>query len=78
METPGDSLSFNHGGLGCGSGGKGQEEFYHSNHGFLELHDSGDRQHLNNQNFGGEGCHNVPNIILTGEIWANTSAITPL
>ncbi|XP_014016624.2 CREB-regulated transcription coactivator 1 isoform X2 [Salmo salar] len=67
METPGDSLSFNHGGLGCGSGGKGQEEFYHSNHGFLELHDSGDRQHLNNQNFGGEGCHNVPNIILTGD-----------
>ncbi|CDQ67517.1 unnamed protein product [Oncorhynchus mykiss] len=39
METPGDSLSFNH----------------------------GDRQHLNNQNFGGEGCHNVPNIILTGD-----------
>ncbi|XP_035607091.1 CREB-regulated transcription coactivator 2-like isoform X2 [Oncorhynchus keta] len=67
METPGDSLSFNHGGLGCGSGGKDQEESYHSNHGFLELHDSGDRQHLNNQNFGGEGCHNVPNIILTGD-----------
>nr|AGL94529.1 putative CREB regulated transcription coactivator 2-like protein [Oncorhynchus mykiss] len=67
METPGDSLSFNHGGLGCGSGRKGQEESYHPNHGFLELHDSGDRQHLNNQNFGGEGCHNVPNIILTGD-----------
>eukprot|EP00063_Salmo_salar_P081780 XP_014056615.1 PREDICTED: CREB-regulated transcription coactivator 2-like isoform X3 [Salmo salar] len=67
METPGDSLLFNHGGLGCGSGGKGQEESYHPNHGFLELHDSGDRQHLNNQNFGGEGCHNVPNIILTGD-----------
>ncbi|XP_038850387.1 CREB-regulated transcription coactivator 2-like [Salvelinus namaycush] len=67
METPGDSLSFNHGGLGCGSGGKGQEESYHPNHGFLELHDSGDRRHLNNQNFGGEGCHNVPNIILPGD-----------
>ncbi|CAB1334270.1 unnamed protein product, partial [Coregonus sp. 'balchen'] len=66
METQGDSLSFNHGGLGSGSGGKGQEESYHPNHGFLALHDSGDRQHLNNQNFGGEGCHNVPNIILTG------------
>ncbi|XP_010883403.1 CREB-regulated transcription coactivator 2 [Esox lucius] len=69
MGSQGDGLQFNHSGLGCGTSGKGQDGSYHHNQASLDLHDSADQQHLNNQNknFGEEGRHNVPNIILTGD-----------
>lgn len=72
MEAQGDGLSYNHG-QGCGTTArKGQDAPYSSNQGSLDLQDSGDHQLHNNQNqnqnYSGEGRHNVPNIILTGEI----------
>lgn len=70
MESQGDGLSFNHGGLGYGSAAdKGQ---YPSSQGSLDFQDSIEQQLLNSQNqhYGSlEGRHNVPNIILTGETW---------
>ncbi|XP_030013686.1 CREB-regulated transcription coactivator 2 isoform X2 [Sphaeramia orbicularis] len=63
-----DGLSLNHSGLTCGSSDKNQ--FPSNTQGPLELQDCGDQQLLNNQNqnySGGEGRHNVPNIILTGD-----------
>ncbi|XP_008297208.1 CREB-regulated transcription coactivator 2 [Stegastes partitus] len=68
-ENQGDSLSLNHGGLGCSNIIKSQ--FPSNSQGPLELQDPGDQQLLNNQNqnysSGGDGRHNVPNIILTGD-----------
>ncbi|XP_040899596.1 CREB-regulated transcription coactivator 2 isoform X2 [Toxotes jaculatrix] len=67
-ETQGDGLSLNHSGLSCGSTDKNQ--FPSNTQGPLGLQDPGDQQLLNNQNqnySGGEGRHNVPNIILTGD-----------
>ncbi|XP_078027431.1 CREB-regulated transcription coactivator 2 isoform X3 [Epinephelus lanceolatus] len=67
-ENQGDGLSLNHSGLSCSSTDKNQ---YPSNmQGHLDLQDPGDQQLLNNQNqnYGsGDGRHNVPNIILTGD-----------
>lgn len=60
----GDGLSLNHGGLSCGSSDK--QQFPSP----VGLQDPCDQQLLNNQhqNYGGgDGRHNVPNIILTGD-----------
>ncbi|XP_022617729.1 CREB-regulated transcription coactivator 2-like isoform X2 [Seriola dumerili] len=64
----GDGLTLNHSGLSCGSTDKNQ--FPSNTQGPLGLQDPGDQQLLNNQNqnySSGEGRHNVPNIILTGD-----------
>lgn len=66
-DNQGDCLSLNHGGLSCGSTDKNQLSA--NTQGPLDMQDLGDQQLLNNQNqnySGGEGRHNVPNIILTG------------
>ncbi|XP_041648973.1 CREB-regulated transcription coactivator 2 isoform X4 [Cheilinus undulatus] len=63
-----DCLSLNHGGLGCSITDKNQ--FPSNTQSSLDLQEPGDQQLLNNQNqnySGGEGRHNVPNIILTGD-----------
>ncbi|CAJ1061351.1 CREB-regulated transcription coactivator 2 isoform X2 [Xyrichtys novacula] len=67
-ENQGDCLSLNHGGLSCSITDKNQ--FPSNTQGSLDLQDPGDQQLLNNQNqnySGGDGRHNVPNIILTGD-----------
>ncbi|XP_074539458.1 CREB-regulated transcription coactivator 2 isoform X4 [Halichoeres trimaculatus] len=67
-ENQGDCLSLNHGGLSCSITDKNQ--FPSNTQGSLDLQDPGDQQLLNNQNqnYGsGDGRHNVPNIILTGD-----------
>ncbi|XP_041798824.1 CREB-regulated transcription coactivator 2 isoform X2 [Chelmon rostratus] len=64
----GDCLSLNHGGLSCTTADKNQ--FPSNTQGPLDMQDPGDQQLLNNQNQNyscGEGRHNVPNIILTGD-----------
>ncbi|XP_029928816.1 CREB-regulated transcription coactivator 2 [Myripristis murdjan] len=69
MESQGDGLSLNHSGLGCGSAAD-KSQYPPGPQGSLDLQDPGDQQLLNNQNqnySGGEGRHNVPNIILTGD-----------
>lgn len=56
------------GGLSCGSTDKNQ--FPSNIQVPLDLQEPGDQQLLNNQNqnfSGGDGRHNVPNIILTGQ-----------
>ncbi|XP_041963535.1 CREB-regulated transcription coactivator 2 [Alosa sapidissima] len=67
MDTQVEGLSFNHS-LGTGSSsGKVQDGSYQA---VLDLLDSADHQLGNpnqNQNYGGGGRHNVPNIILTGD-----------
>ncbi|KAM6910024.1 CREB-regulated transcription coactivator 2 [Xenentodon cancila] len=67
-QADGLGLSLNHGGLSCTSTDNNQ--LGPNSHGPLELQDPGDQQLLNNQNqnySGGDGRHNVPNIILTGD-----------
>lgn len=69
-ENQGDSLSLNHGNMSCGNSDKNQ--FPSNSQGSMGLIDPSEQQqqhHLNNQNqnYGGDGRHNVPNIILTGE-----------
>ncbi|XP_069392948.1 CREB-regulated transcription coactivator 2 isoform X2 [Paralichthys olivaceus] len=67
-ENQGDGLSLNHSGLSCGSTDKNQ--FPSNTQGPLGLQNPSDQQLLNNQNqnySGGDGRHNVPNIILTGD-----------
>ncbi|XP_039974780.1 CREB-regulated transcription coactivator 2 isoform X1 [Xiphias gladius] len=67
-ENQGDGLSLNHSGLSCGNADKSQ--FPSNTQGPLGLQDPGDHQLVNNQNqnySGGDGRHNVPNIILTGD-----------
>ncbi|XP_071324788.1 CREB-regulated transcription coactivator 2 isoform X2 [Trachinotus anak] len=67
-ENQGDGLSLNHSSLSCGSTDKNQ--FPSNTQGPLGLQDPGDQQLLNNQNqnySSGDGRHNVPNIILTGD-----------
>ncbi|KAM3873536.1 CREB-regulated transcription coactivator 2 [Diretmus argenteus] len=69
MESQGDGLSLNHGGPGCGSAAD-KSQYPSNTQGSLEFQDPGDQQFLNNQNQnygGGEGRHNVPNIILTDD-----------
>ncbi|XP_030638238.1 CREB-regulated transcription coactivator 2 [Chanos chanos] len=68
MDSHVEGLSLNHG-LGSGTTAKNQEGSYHSNQAVLDLLESADQQFLNNpnQNYGGAGRHNVPNIILTGD-----------
>ncbi|KAM9353661.1 CREB-regulated transcription coactivator 2 [Symphorus nematophorus] len=67
-DNQGDCLSLNHSGLSCGTTDKNQ--FPSNTQGPLDMQDPGDQQLLNNQNqnySGGDGRHNVPNIILTGD-----------
>ncbi|XP_053287973.1 CREB-regulated transcription coactivator 2 isoform X2 [Pleuronectes platessa] len=67
-ENQGDGLSLNHSGLSFGSTDKNQ--FPSNTQGPLGLQNPSDQQLLNNQNQnygGGDGRHNVPNIILTGD-----------
>ncbi|XP_030605649.1 CREB-regulated transcription coactivator 2 isoform X2 [Archocentrus centrarchus] len=67
-ENQADGLSLNHSGLSCISTDKNQ--FPSNSQGPLDLQDLGEHQLLNNQNqnfSGGDGRHNVPNIILTGD-----------
>lgn len=66
-ETQADMLSLNHSGLSCSAD---KNQFPSNSQGALDLQDLGDQQLLNNQNqnfSGGDGRHNVPNIILTGD-----------
>lgn len=66
-ETQADVLSLNHSGLSCSAD---KNQFPSNSQGALDLQDLGDQQLLNNQNqnfSGGDGRHNVPNIILTGD-----------
>ncbi|XP_072249558.1 CREB-regulated transcription coactivator 2 isoform X2 [Leuresthes tenuis] len=71
QQFPGDSqadgLSLNHGGLSCVTD---NNQLQADSHAALETQGAGDQQLLNNQNqnySGGDGRHNVPNIILTGD-----------
>ncbi|XP_068567676.1 CREB-regulated transcription coactivator 2 isoform X2 [Cebidichthys violaceus] len=66
-ENQADCLSLNHSGLSCSSD---KNQYLSNTQGHLDLQDPGDQQLLNNQNQnygGGDGRHNVPNIILTGD-----------
>ncbi|XP_034408906.1 CREB-regulated transcription coactivator 2 isoform X2 [Cyclopterus lumpus] len=66
-ENQGDCLSLNHSGLSCTSDKK---QYLSNTQGHLDLQDPVNQQLLNNQNQnygGGDGRHNVPNIILTGD-----------
>ncbi|KAG7232850.1 hypothetical protein INR49_007273 [Caranx melampygus] len=66
-ENPADGLSLNHSGLSCTTD---KSQFPANSQGPLGLQDPGDQQLLNNQNqnySSGDGRHNVPNIILTGD-----------
>lgn len=66
-ETQADMLSLNHSGLSCSAD---KNQFPSNSQGALDLQDLSDQQLLNNQNqnfSGGDGRHNVPNIILTGQ-----------
>lgn len=72
-DNQGDCLSLNHSGLSCSSTDKNQ--FPSNTHGPLDMQEPGDQRLLNNQNqnySGGDGRHNVPNIILTGEFESKT------
>nr|XP_029138307.1 CREB-regulated transcription coactivator 2-like isoform X2 [Labrus bergylta] len=63
-----DCLSLNHVGLGCSLTDKNQ--YPPNTQSSMELQEPGDQHLLNNQNQnygGGDGRHNVPNIILTGD-----------
>lgn len=75
MDTQVEGLSFNHT-LGTGpSAGKMQDGSYQA---VLDLLDSAEHQLGNpnqNQNYGGGGRHNVPNIILTGTVRGNVLAM---
>ncbi|XP_024114156.1 CREB-regulated transcription coactivator 2 isoform X2 [Oryzias melastigma] len=64
-EHPADGLSLHHGGLSCD-----KNQLSSNSQGPLDQQESGNQQLLNNQNqnYGcGDGRHNVPNIILTGD-----------
>ena len=66
MDTQVEDLSFNH---SLGTGSSSEKEQDGSYQAVLDLLDSADQQLSDpnqNQNYGGGGRHNVPNIILTG------------
>uniref|UniRef100_A0A3Q3LFX1 CREB regulated transcription coactivator 2 n=1 Tax=Labrus bergylta TaxID=56723 RepID=A0A3Q3LFX1_9LABR len=68
LHNQADCLSLNHVGLGCSLTDKNQ--YPPNTQSSMELQEPGDQHLLNNQNQnygGGDGRHNVPNIILTGD-----------